>query len=269
MFELGRSLPPPTDLKFAFCRSTTTPNGFSLETPVNRRIAVFAPGAVAFIAFLAVSSFSISGTHLGLEAAIAADDQAAPAKDAAPAPAKEAAPAPAESALPDMAIGKADAPITIVEYSSLSCPHCGAFHKDVLPSLKSEYIDTGKVRYVEREFPLNNSALAGAVLARCIDPSRFFAFTDLLFSRQEDWAFKEDALQPLRLYAKQAGLNDADFDKCIDDEALQKKILAVRDRGEKEGVHGTPTFFINGKIFNGAPTLQALAEAIKPYLSTQ
>ena len=112
----------------------------------NRRIAVFAPGAVAFIAFLAVSSFSISGTHLGLEAAIAADDQAAPAKDAAPAPAKEAAPAPAESTLPDMAIGKADAPITIVEYSSLSCPHCGAFHKDVLPSLKSEYIDTGKVR---------------------------------------------------------------------------------------------------------------------------
>ena len=230
---------------------------------MNRRIAVFAPGAVAFIAFLAVSSFSISGTHLGLDAAIAADDQAAPAKDAAPAP------APSESALPDMALGKEDAPVTIVEYSSLSCPHCAAFHRDVMPSLKSEYIDTGKVRYMEREFPLNNAALAGAVLARCIDPSRFFAFTDLLFSRQEDWAFKEDALQTLRLYAKQAGLNDADFDKCIDDEALQKKILAVRDRGEKEGVHGTPTFFINGKIFNGAPTLQALAEAIKPYLSTQ
>jgi len=229
----------------------------------NRRIAVFAPGAVAFIAFLAVSSFSITGTHLGLDAAIAADDQAAPAKDAAPAPAS------AESALPDMALGKEDAPVTIVEYSSLSCPHCAAFHRDVMPSLKSEYIDTGKVRYVEREFPLNNAALAGAVLARCIDPSRFFAFTDLLFSRQEDWAFKEDALQTLRLYAKQAGLNDADFDKCIDDEALQKKILAVRDRGEKEGVHGTPTFFINGKIFNGAPTKEALTEAIKPYLSTQ
>ena len=76
-------------------------------------------------------------------------------------------------------------------------------------------------------------------------------------------------MQPLRLYAKQAGLTDADFEKCIDNEELQKKILAVRERGEKEGVHGTPTFFINGKIFNGVPTVQAFADAMKPYLSTQ
>lgn len=226
-----------------------------------RRIAVFAPGAMALIALLAFSPFSVNGNRIGLEAAFAADDQAAPAKDTAP-------PA-AESALPDMALGKEDAPVTIVEYSSLTCPHCAVFHRDIFPALKSEYIDTGKVRYVEREFPLNNAALGGSVLARCVDPSRFFAFTDLLFSRQEDWAFKEDALQRLRLYAKQAGLTDAEFEKCLDDEALQKKILAVRERGEKEGVHGTPTFFINGKIFNGAPTLQALAEAMKPYLSTQ
>jgi protein-disulfide isomerase len=220
-----------------------------------------APGAAAFIAFLAVSSFSVSGNHAGLNTAIAAEDKAPPAK--------EAAPAPAESALPDMVLGKEDAPVTIVEYSSLTCPHCAHFHKDVFPALKSEYIDTGKVRYIEREFPLNNAALGGAVLARCVDSSRFYAFTDLLFDKQEDWAFKEDALQRLRLYAKQAGLTDADFEKCLDNEALQKKILAVRERGEKEGVKGTPTFFINGKIFNGAPTLQALAEAMKPYLSTQ
>ena len=227
----------------------------------NRRIAVFAPGAIALIALLAFSPFSVNGNRIGLEAAFAADDQTAPAKDAAPPV--------AESALPDMVLGKEDAPVTIIEYSSLSCPHCAVFHRDVLPALKSEYIDTGKVRYVEREFPLNNAALGGSVLARCVDPSRFFAFTDLLFSRQEDWAFKEDALQRLRLYAKQAGLTDAEFEKCLDDEALQKKILAVRERGEKEGVHGTPTFFINGKVFNGAPTLQAMAEAMKPYLSTQ
>ena len=227
----------------------------------NLRIAVLAPGALALAALLAFNPFSVSGNRLGLDAAMAAEDQAAPAK--------EAAPAPAVSALPDMVLGKADAPVTIVEYSSLTCPHCAHFHKEVMPTLKSEYIDTGKVRYIEREFPLNNPALGGSVLARCVDPSRFYAFTDLLFDKQEDWAFKEDALQRLRIYAKQAGLTDADFEKCLDNETLQKQILAVRERGEKEGVKGTPTFFINGKIYNGAPTLQALAEAMKPYLSTQ
>ncbi|MGA7323396.1 MAG: DsbA family protein [Rhodomicrobium sp.] len=170
--------------------------------------------------------------------------------------------------LPEMALGSPNAPVTIIEYSSLSCPHCAAFHKDVLPTLKSEYIDTGKVRYVVREFPLNDSALAGAVVARCLDPSRYFAFVNMLFAKQDEWAFKEDALAPLKQLAKQAGMTGEEFDKCIDNESLQKKILAVRDEGQKKGVNATPTFFVNGTQLKGAATMQAVVEAMKPYLNT-
>ncbi len=210
---------------------------------MNRRFAVLASGAV-LAAFLAFNLISIAS-------------------------AEDAPPPAADSALPEMAVGKADAPVTIVEYSSLSCPHCAAFHKEIFPELKSQYIDTGKVRYVMREFPLNQAALAGAVIARCLPPERYFAFTGLMFSKQSDWAFKEDALTPLKALAKQAGMSGEEFDKCIDNEALQKKVLAVRDEGQKKGVNATPSFFVNGRLLKEAPTLQALAEAMKPYLNAQ
>ena len=133
----------------------------------NRFNAVLASGAV-LIACLALS-FS--------PAARAEEAQPpAPAETAVPAAPAEAAKPAAVSPLPDMVIGKDDAPVTIIEYSSLSCPHCAVFHKDVYPELKTKYIDTGKVRYILREFPLNESALAGTVIARCLEPSRYFAF---------------------------------------------------------------------------------------------
>jgi protein-disulfide isomerase len=219
-----------------------------LEGPVhrNRSFAVLAFWA-SLTAFLAVTSTSIS---------YAADEPQAPASSAA-------------GKLPDMEIGKADAPVTIIEYSSLSCPHCAAFHKDVFPALKSEYIDTGKVRFVMREFPLNPPALGGAVIARCLEPGRYFAFTSVLFAKQEDWAFKEDAFAPLKALAKQAGMTDDEFDKCINDESLQQKILAIREEGQKKGVNATPSFFINGELLKGAATLPAFIEKMKLYLNTQ
>jgi protein-disulfide isomerase len=175
----------------------------------------------------------------------------------------------AEDALPDMTEGSATAPVTIIEYSSLTCPHCAHFHKDVYPPLKEQYIDTGKARYIMREFPLNEPALAGAVAARCLDASRYFAFTGLLFAKQNDWAFKDDALAPLKALAKQAGMTGDEFDKCIDNQELQKKILAIRDEGQKKGVNATPSFFVNGTLLKGAPTLEALVEAMKPYLEAK
>ena len=171
-----------------------------------------------------------------------------------------------QTPLPEISMGKADAPVTIVEYSSLSCPHCAAFHKDVLPKLKSEYIDTGKVRYVVKEFPLNTPALAGAVVARCLNSSRYIPFIDLLFSKQDDWAFKNDALAPLAQFARQAGMTEEQFNKCIDNEDLQTKILAIRDQGSKLGVNATPSFFVNGQLLKGVATIKSLSEAMKPYL---
>jgi protein-disulfide isomerase len=238
----------------------------AMEGPVfrNRNIVIVAAGAAVVIALLSFN-FLRGGKQEPESALLPADS--ATAQPAAAGPSSSTASA--ASTLPEMSLGKSDAPVTIVEYSSLSCPHCAAFHKDVLPTLKSEYIDTGKIRYEVREFPLNDAALAGSVVARCLDPSRYFAFTDLLFSKQDEWAFKNDALSALKRLAKQAGLSDEKFDKCIQDPALQKEILEIRTQGEKKGVNGTPSFFVNGKPLKGTPTLEAITEAVKPYLSTQ
>ena len=230
----------------------------------NRFNAVLASGAILFACLALTFSPAARAEEAQPPAPAETAAPAAPAEAAKPG---EAAKPAAVSPLPDMAVGKDDAPVTIIEYSSLSCPHCAVFHKDVYPELKTKYIDTGKVRYILREFPLNESALAGTVIARCLEPSRYFAFIGLLFQKQADWAFKEDALTPLKAFAKQAGLSEDEFNKCIDNEALQKGILAIRDEGQKKGVNATPSFFVNGMILKGASTLQALEEAMKPYLS--
>jgi protein-disulfide isomerase len=210
-------------------------------------------------------SFAVLAFWAGLTALLAvAPASILYAADEAKAPASSPA-----GALPEISLGKPDAPVTIIEYASLSCPHCADFHKNVFPALKSEYIDTGKVHFIMREFPHNEAALGGAVVARCLEPSRYLAFVSLLFSRQEDWAFKQDSLTPLKALAKQAGMTDDEFAKCINDESLQQKIIAVRDEAEKKGVTSIPSFFVNGKLAKGANTLEALAEAMKPYLSTQ
>jgi protein-disulfide isomerase len=172
-----------------------------------------------------------------------------------------------QASLPEMSMGDPKAPVTIIEYSSLSCPHCAEFHNAVLPKLKSDYIDKGKVLYIMREFPLNDAALAGAVVARCVDPAAFFAFVKVLFAKQEDWAYKDDAFTPLKEFAKQAGLPEDKFNKCLDDKELQKQILAVREEGAKKGVNATPSLFVNGTLLSGGATLENIEAAMKPYLA--
>src|SRR5690242_17041052 len=130
--------------------------------------------------------------------------------------------------LPDMALEPKDAKVTIIEYASMTCPHCAAFNNIVFPKLKAEYIDTGKLRYIFREFPLDIKAAAGSMLARCIakgDADKYFVVTDLLFRSQDDWAVK-NTTETLTRIGKQAGLSAQEVETCLKDQALLDKIAA-------------------------------------------
>lgn len=182
-------------------------------------------------------------------------------------PVSPAAKAPEADLLPDLAFGAADAPVTVVEYASMTCPHCADFAEVVFPDLKKLYIDTGKVRYVFREFPLDGLALRASMLARCAGPDRAFAFVESLFRLQRQWVLAEDPMAALAENARLGGMSQADFDACMADKALERGILANRKRGdEQDGVTGTPFFLINGAPLKGAPSLANLEAAIKPLL---
>jgi len=170
--------------------------------------------------------------------------------------------------LPDLAIGNADAPVTIVEYASMTCPHCAAFHNRVLPELKKKYIDTGKVRLVFREFPLDNLAAAGAMLARCSGDNAF-AMLEILFQKQDEWVVRNDPVSKLFDMAKQAGFTKESFEKCLTDDELLKKVEAMRSRANEQfGVNSTPTFFINGKRLSGGGSIADFDRALEPLLKS-
>ena len=171
------------------------------------------------------------------------DEPGGPKKD--PDVAELMAPGPLE----DIVMGKPDAPNTIVEYASMTCPHCAQFHKSVLPELKTKYIDTGQVKLILREFPLDGLAVAAFMLARCSGPDRYYPMVGALFETQGTWAVPgEEGKEKLLLIAKQAGFSKERFDQCVGDKELFNKIVAVRQRAnDKFGVDSTPTFFVNGK----------------------
>ena len=173
-------------------------------------------------------------------------------------------------ALPDMVMGKADAPVTIVEYASMTCPHCAHFQETTFPELKKRYIDTGKVRYIFREFPLDNLAAAAFMLARCageLDSGKYYAMIDTMFAQQRTWAV-EKPIPPMMAIAKQAGFTEKSFDECLANQKLLTGIEDVRQRGIKEyQVDSTPTFFINGKRTVGAVTIDDMAKIIDPLVA--
>ena len=168
--------------------------------------------------------------------------------------------------LGDKIQGQADAPVTIVEYASMTCPHCSHFHETTYPEMKKKYIDTGKVRFIFREFPLDPLAAAAAMLARCAGKDKFFPLIDAFFAQQKDWVVQKP-LQPMFAIAKQAGFTQQSFDECLANQQLLTNLEQQRTHAtQKFNVNSTPTFFINGKTVRGALTPEELDKQVAPYL---
>jgi len=168
--------------------------------------------------------------------------------------------------LGDVTLGDKSAKVHVIEYASLTCSHCADFHNNTFPEFKKKYIDTGKVRFTLREFPLDPLAAGGFVLARCEGNDKYYPITDLLFSRQNDWAATDKPLDGLVNLLRQAGFTREKVESCLADQKLLDGVNAVRERAQKLGVGSTPTFFINGKMVRGALSMSDLDKELKPLL---
>jgi protein-disulfide isomerase len=164
--------------------------------------------------------------------------------------------------------GDPKAPVTLIEYAAVTCPHCSDFFMHQFPEIKSKYIDTGKVHFIFREFPLNALDVAGFMLARCAGDDNYFPIVDTLFEKQREWVVQKP-LEPLMAIAKQAGFTQESFEACLKNQKIEDGIKEVRERAaQKFGVSGTPTFFINGKKFTGNPTAADIGKEIDGQLKS-
>lgn len=177
--------------------------------------------------------------------------------------------------IPDIALGKPEAPVKVYEYASMTCPHCARFAKEVFPAIKEKYIDTGKVLWTMREFPLDPRAAAGFVLARCMTKGgtaeKYYGALDLLFAQQDNWAFVDGpkVVPGLQKIAQQAGFTQEQFQACLKDQTLYDGVLAVKARGETVfKIDGTPTFFINGVEKSGEISLDDFAKVVDPMIKS-
>ncbi|BCJ90166.1 disulfide bond formation protein DsbD [Terrihabitans soli] len=169
--------------------------------------------------------------------------------------------------IPDHVLGPADAPVTVVEYASLTCSHCKAFHEETFSEVKKRYIDTGKIRFIFRDFPLDQFATAGAMLGRCAGEGKYFPIADAFFDQQDQLRAAPDPFVWLQSFAKQVGFTQESFEACLSNQSLTDNILAVRQRAsEKFGVSSTPTFFFNGKVRRGGMTIEEFEQELGPLL---
>ncbi|MGO4618595.1 DsbA family protein [Ensifer sp. 2YAB10] len=166
-------------------------------------------------------------------------------------------------ALPEMALGEANAPVTIVEYMSMTCPHCAAFHNNTFEAIKTKYIDSGKVRFIVREFPFDPRAAAAFMLARCAPEGQYFPMISMLFKQQQQWAAAQNGRDALLQMSKLAGFTQESFEACLTNQKLLDDVNSVMQRGAKDfGVQSTPTFFVNGEHYSGDMSVDVMSALI-------
>ena len=168
--------------------------------------------------------------------------------------------------LPERSFGDVDSPVTVIEYASLTCGHCRNFHITVWPDFKAKYVDTGKVRFIIREFPFDPRASAGFMLARCAGEDKWYPTLDLLYRSQDRWARVSDATSALKSVMGMTGMEGEQVEACLQDQDLLDKITAIADTGKSYGVDSTPTFFVNGEMYKGVLSLERFSEIIDPLL---
>nr|WP_282448965.1 thioredoxin domain-containing protein [Roseibium sp. CAU 1639] len=195
---------------------------------------------------LATAAFGLAGTGIALAESVDLEELLIPGP------------------LGDKILGDENAPVTIVEYASMTCGHCANFHKKTWPSLKEQYVDTGKVRFIFREYPLNQEAFAMSMLARCAPADKYFEIVDIMFEQLRSGALSGEFLPALTSLSKQIGYTQESFNKCLTDQGLLDALVAERDRAsQKFGVKSTPTFFINGELHSGAMSIEQMGEIIE------
>jgi protein-disulfide isomerase len=199
--------------------------------------------------------------------AIGAESGAAPPPAAAPADTVDVKELMVAGPLGEEALGDPKAPVTVVEYASMTCTHCARVQKTTFKGLKSKYIDTGRVYYVLREFPLDPLSVAAFMLARCAPPEKFFPIVDVMFELQDNWAFVDDPGTALLKILQPMGFTNDSVKTCLNDKKILDGVNWVRDRGEKKfGINGTPTFFFNGQRQVGELTTEDVDKIIAPML---
>jgi protein-disulfide isomerase len=232
-----------------------------------RNIWVYVVGGVVAIGAVIAISNMIDGNQPATRTQAQAPTPAATPASVSEAPTPDATYDMVEITADDFVLGKADAPVTVVEYASLTCPHCANFHNAVLPTIKKEYIDTGKVKMVYRDFPLDQLALTGSMLARCAGRDRYHPFISALFQQQAIWSRSNNPLTALSKLARLGGMSETDFEACLKKQDVADAVLKQRLEGQQKfAISSTPTIIVNGQKFGGGLTMEQFRAVVDPMI---